>query len=218
MVWNTRSAGVWRRTFQSLNNVTLLITSCEFMPWSAKILEGFCQGWEDSNLICPEKEVCLMLLISAVLIPPAVRVWCSERGRRSLLPTLPAAGTESWATFRLPLHWSNLSSMFAPLVTWVDRSSTWVWCLFLTWFPPVGGILMDSLELAFLLSPSFVEMNLVLRGPKLVVAELLDYFFFVTPHGQDIFHCEWRQITVVWKTGWWVCNSHCTEGIKYRII
>lgn len=85
MVWNTGSAGVWRRTLQALNNVTLLITSCECMLSSAKIFEGFCQGWEDPNLTCSGNKVCFNA--SAVLIPHAMRVWCSEHGRCSLLLT-----------------------------------------------------------------------------------------------------------------------------------
>lgn len=41
MVWNTWGTGVWQRILQTLNDVVLLITSCEFLPWSARILEGF---------------------------------------------------------------------------------------------------------------------------------------------------------------------------------
>lgn len=151
MVWNTRSAGVWQRTSQTLNNVTLLITSCEFMPWSAKILEGFYHGWEDPNLTCPENEVCLMLVTSALLIPPAVRVWCSECGRCSLLLThrqqaqkagLPSDCRHTEATFPLCLPlW---------LPEWIDRA-------LVPGYSPFGfhqwvEFLWDSLELAFLLS------------------------------------------------------------------
>lgn len=87
VVWKTRTVSGWQRALQALNNVMLLITSCEFMLWKANILQRLCQGWKDPNLTHPENEVCLMLLIHVVPVPSAVRVWCSECGRCSLLPT-----------------------------------------------------------------------------------------------------------------------------------
>lgn len=59
-----------------------------------------------------------------------------------------AAGTESWATFRMPGRSSNLSLMPAPLVTWADRLSTHLYWLFPPWFP-VSGILMGSPRAGF---------------------------------------------------------------------
>lgn len=59
-----------------------------------------------------------------------------------------AAGTESWATFRMPGHSSNFSFMPAPLVTWVDRLRTHLYWLFPPWFP-VSGILIGSPRVGF---------------------------------------------------------------------
>lgn len=134
-----------------------------------------------------------------------------------------AAGMGSWAAFRLPAHWSHLSSTPAPLVTWAGGLSTPVWWLFPAWFLPVSGILMGFpragfpvILLYFLLPSSFVDMNLALRSPKLLVSEPPE-ILFVAPHSQDVFHWEYRHITVIWKTGWWVCNSHYTLNINVLI-